>query len=223
MKHPLVFMPTLNLSNIAPSYYDRVVAMFLQSHQGRGHLIMPGPMPSPVAASYAVTKSHRDHPLHLLLTETTPKVLKAATIDVVVPCPRGVQDPAWSRLNRVYQKAPVRRVILTRQGPDHGLDTLDRAIDTLSTAIHTSIFLDVNSFGWDAVSHFVSRYPHVQIDGVSDQQLWKLLQLAEVLDRPVHLDDLRGHPKPIEPLPHYKISDPPAMNVHRVPFPVQYR
>lgn len=222
--HPLLFMPTLNLLKTAPLYHERLTTMFLKSHQGRGHLIMPAASTTdPVAASYAVIKPTLGHPLHLFLSEAVPKSLKASMIDVVVPCFRGVQDPAWIRLNRVYQKGPVRRIILTRQGLDHPLEAIDRTIDTLSTTLQTKIFLDVNSFGWDAVAHFVSRYSDLQVEGIEDAQLWRLLQLAEVLNRPVHLDDLRGKPILIEPLPHYKIVEPPPMNVHRIPFPVQYR
>ncbi len=223
MKNPLIFMPVLNLVNSAPSYHDHLTSMFLKSHQGRGHIIMPASPTNPAGFSYAVTQPNLDHPIHLYLTEIMPRNLKAAAVDIVVPCPRGVQDPAWNRLNRVYQRATVRRIILTRQGPEHRLDILDKAIDTLSSAIDTKIFLDWDSFGWDAIGHFLSRYPHVHIEGVPDDQLYTLMRLAEVLDRPIHLDDLRAHPKPIEPLFHHKIADPPAINVHRIPFPSQYR
>lgn len=223
MKSPLIFMPTLNLSQTPPAYQMALAIRHLKAYQGSGHLIIPAAIKDLNPGSYAVTRPATGHPLHLRLTDSMPKSPKASVVDLVVDCPKGVSDPAWSGLNRVYQKVPVRRLILTRQGLDHRLDILDRAIDTLVTAIQAKIFLDLPSFGWDAVAHFVSRYPDLQIEGVPDHQLWQLMHLAEVLERPLHLDDLSEHPRPILPLPHHKIPDPPVLSVHRIPFPVQYR
>lgn len=223
MKSPLIFMPILNLSQTPGVYQMPLATRFLKAYQGLGHIIMPEPLHDLQPVSYAITKPAPNHPLHLPLTDSMPRSIKASVIDLVVACPQGILDPAWHRINRVYQKVPVRRLILTRQGPDHRLDVLDRSIDALSSAIQSKFFLDLHSFGWDAVGHFVSRYPDLQIEGVSDRQLWHLMHLAEVLDRPLHLDDLSEHPRLIPSLPHHKVPDPPVVNVHRVPFPVQYR
>lgn len=223
MKSPLIFMPTLNLCQTPLVYQMRLAVRHLKAYQGKGHLIMPEPLKDLRPSSYAVTKPASGHPLHLPLTDSMPKSPKASVIDLVVACPQGIADPAWDRLNRVYQEVPVRRLILTRQGPDHRLDTLDRAIDTITSAMQAKIFLDLPSFGWDAVAHFVSRYPQLQIEGVPDHQLWQLMHLAEILERPLHLDDLSEHPRPIPPLPHHRVPDPAVLSVHRIPFPVQYR
>lgn len=222
MNEALLWIPTLDLSSVPAPYHEASAKMFLAAHHGRGHIISPDPLVIRVP-SLALTSPRPGFACHLISQSPIPDG-PLELIDVTISCPRGVQDPHLARLDQIFKKGPVRRVILTRQGPEQTLNVIAQALETLlDTFPEILIAIDVNSFGWDAVSHFAAEYPPILLDGIADSELWRLMDLAQVLQRPVWLDDFSHHPKPVPELPQYKIFDPPPVDVHRIPFSSRFR
>lgn len=224
MTAPLYWIPTLFLTNQWSSFHDPLAKMFLASHQGRGHIISPKPLGIKVP-SLALTQPHPGYIYHVNVTQAHPIPGAGMEVtDVVVPCPTGIADVSLRHLDTIYRHSVVRRITLTRQAARQPLFVLSRALDTvLQSFPHISIGIDVRSFGWDAAAHFAQEFPALRLEGIDDGQLWQLMQLGQVLGRPVWLDDFSRHPKVVPPLPQFKVSDPPPIDVHRIPFSSRFR
>jgi hypothetical protein len=221
---PLYWIPTLFLPEQSQPFYDPLVKMFLSAHQGRGHIVSPQPLGIQIP-SLALTQPQSGYVYHVNADRDQPPVKHRLEItDVVVSCPTGIEDASLARLDTIYRLSTIRRITLTRDTPRHPLFVLSQALDTvLQSFPQITIGIDVQSFGWDAAAHFAQKFPALQLDGIDDNQLWRLIQLGQVLGRPVWLDDFSRHPKPLPGLPQFKVSDPPPIDVHRIPFSSRFR
>ncbi len=224
MTKPLYWIPTLFLPNHWQPFYDPLAKMFLAAHQGRGHIVSPQPLGVQVP-SLALTQPQSGYVYHVNADrDQLPNRDRLGVTDVVVSCPTGIEDTSLALLNALYRYSTVRRITLTRDAPRHPLLALSRALDTILQSFpHISVGIDVETFGWDAAAHLAQQFPDLRLEGIDDNQLWQLMQLGQVLGRTVWLDDFSHHPKALPPLPQFKISDPPPIDVHRIPFSSRFR
>jgi hypothetical protein len=118
-----------------------------------------------------------------------PKKTRPLDVNVAVPVPNGALDPVLEVLESAKEAGPIRRLILSRPS-QMSLARIMMSVETLLDTITPNIWIDAASFGWHAVSYLVAANGHVQVHGVQDQDLWRLSQVAQDLNRPLVMQDL---------------------------------
>lgn len=203
MKSPLYWVPILHLDWPDPSFQRWRASRHLRAHGGVGHVVLPSPAGWPAESSY--------HPLpgvhwYCRRWEKVLKRAKPTAATVEIPLPMGLDDPAMALLDRVMASTPVQRLVLTRP-PSISLDRALIPLATLLDSITDNIWLDVGTWGWDAVSYLTAWDDRLQLIGLADTDLPQLLDLGHLVSRPPMLWDWSlGAPRPIPPLPHYGIT-----------------
>lgn len=214
---PLFWVPTLSLtaSSANARFLAPLALAFLASHRGRGHIVLDQDAPVPgqsvstrVPAAGRFWRSAGPLPF--------PPPAATAGVEVVLECPFVGKGPPLGEAG----PESVRRVIVVRR-PASGLAEIDRSVSRLLEALAggPDIWLDQPSFGFDALSYLADRYPALQIDNVGDGDLYDLLQLGELIDRPVWLWDFSGRPPlPLPAPPRYPLPDPPPVKADDLPI-----
>lgn len=200
MSQPLLWMPVLDGRGMSGPFLVWAADRFLRSHGGIGHIIA-----DQVGAwrSFETTKPVSAARWYLADDRTVPKKVKCQTITVEMPVPAGAGDRALDRLERAQAAGPVGRLVLVRPR-DLSLDRAATSIRTLGDTVSSPLWLDLKTFGWVAASYLLARDPALQVAGVEDDDLWRLLNLAEILHRPLVMRDLSGGPdRPVPSLPRF--------------------
>ena len=130
---------------------------------------------------------------------------------------QGADDPALKRLEAAKAAGPLRRVVLIRP-PASPLARLTVSIGTLDDMVDAPFWLDLQSFGWTALTYLLAWNPRLQAANVPDHQVWHLARLGEELGRPVVLDDLSGQPaQPFKDLVRFDEAKVPAKTFKSLP------
>jgi hypothetical protein len=213
MNQPLLWVPTLDLSNIPPAFRVWYADRFIKRHGGRGHIISPEPgpwdslellNPQPGTIWYCRQEQIRSqHPIPA-----------ATTLDM--PLPQGGADPVLRLLSHIQRHSPIRRLVVRRPS-GMPLDRVEMALTTLMESLSTVLWLDIPTFGWDAASYLIARHPGLELTGISDHQLAALVRLGTVLTRPVVLADFSPkRPLALRDLPHLAVLTPLRYDFHRL-------
>lgn len=200
MTQALIWMPVLDVANIPGPFFDWAADRFLKQHGGVGHIIADhiGPWPS-----FEVVKPTLDGHWYCRRIQTVTKKAKPQDITIELLVPQGAEDPALVLLDKVQKAGPIRRLVVKRP-TGLSLARCQVSLQTLSETITPELWLDVDSFGWDAVSFLCAGTPRFQISGVADYDLSQLSHLAALLERPLFMSDLSDRrPRPILGLPEY--------------------
>ncbi len=214
MSGPLCWLPTLDLSRVDASFAPWLAHRFLASHGGRGHIIAttPGPWPS-----QEVLQPANGGQWYCRGLTKVPKRAKPAGITAEISVPSGVDDPALGVLNHALETGPLVRLVARRP---QGM-TLHRAEMSLKTLLDTvidTIWLDQSSFGWNALSWLLASDPRFQPASIAAQDVWRLTQLAEQLDRRLVLRDFSGKPDVDLPgLDHFNPETPSPRALNSLP------
>ncbi|MCY0879132.1 MAG: hypothetical protein OWU84_09360 [Firmicutes bacterium] len=208
MTRPLLWIPTIDLSLIPPSFRSWQAQRFLNQHRGIGHVISPEPGPW---ASLEVLAPQEDQawycrpPYPRAVGQVCPPF---TTLEM--PVPQGGDDPALAVLSRIQEVSVIRRLVVRRPAT-MPLARAEVALTTLEESLEVDIWLDVETFGWDAVCYLTARHPRMQVAGVSDHALGELVRLGTVLSRPVWLADFSSNPPVgLKDVPHYAVPDASA-------------
>ncbi|PSR23626.1 MAG: hypothetical protein C7B45_02340 [Sulfobacillus acidophilus] len=199
MSQPLIWMPTLDLRQMPDPLATWTAKRFLQSHAGIGHIVASG---QSVIDGPSIEVSDPSPGLHWYCTQArkVPKKLRPLDVSVAVPVPTGALDPILHVLESAKAAGPIRRLVLYRP-PQIALSRIVVSINTLLDTITPSIWIDAASFGWNAVSYLIAASDQIQVHGVSDQDLWRLSQIAQWLNRRLVLQDLSPRPPRVLPPP----------------------
>lgn len=215
MNEPLLWMPTLDASVLPSAFQEWHIRRFLKRHAGYGHILTS--TSGPWASMESLTPQKGGH-WYCRTWVKIPAREKPLDATVELNVPLGIQDPALDLLNRVMEILPVRRLVLTRPST-LPLDRVLPSLHTLLESITASIWLDRESFGWDAVSYLAAWNPRLHIAGIGDEELAALTRLAEMLDRPVALSDF-GHDQPhlLQPAFAHAVSQDPPRALNSLPL-----
>lgn len=211
MTLPLLWMPTLDITRIPAPFQEWAVRRFLKSHGGRGHIIADA---VDIWPSLEVTQPARG--CHWYCKTAAKVAKKSQPIDVTVDImlPGGLGDPALRVLDAARAAGAIRRLVVSRP-PDMSLNRALTSFATLLDSVTPSVWADVQSFGWDAVSYLAAWDERIQISGVQDSDVCLLGRLSEISGRPLMLSDLSGEPPqaiPAAPLFADEKNVPRALN-----------
>lgn len=198
--NPLLWVPLFDGRGLTPPFLAWHAERFRRLHAGVGHIVadLPGPWPS-CAATAAATGAE----WHYTGARRLSKTVRPSAITVEIAVPTGVQDEALKVLERAQRIGSVSRIIFMRPNGSQ-LDRIATAISTVRDAWNASVWLDYASFGWDALSYLLARDAELEPIGVPDGELGRLVDLAELLGRPLLMTDFSGHPPhPIPALPNF--------------------
>lgn len=202
MSVPIVWFPRLRVDSASPQWALRLAESFWDRHEGYGHVVF-GESVSPRAirvppdrsAAFMVPEPGFRHRRR----DDSPKHIGwAGTVEwEVVDVTSAPGDPLENPLD-------CDRLVLHRR-PDLPLGRLESMLSDLLTEVPISrIWLDLTSTGWDAATWLLSRFPQVQLEGVADHELWRLMQIAQWLNRPLWLQDaVHPNPREIPQFPRY--------------------
>ncbi len=211
MSTPLCWLPTLDISNVDVSFGPWLAHRFLSSFRGRGHIISQSPGPWPSQETIQATSGGQWYCRGLT---KVPKRSKPIGITAEISVPTGLADPALDVLNHALQTGPLVRLVAIRPH-DLNLHQAETSLRTLLDTVIDTIWLDQQSFGWNALTWLIASDPRFQPAGISPQDVWRLSQLAEQLGRPLVLRDFSGKPDvPLPGLHHFspEQSVPRALN-----------
>ncbi|MCL5116853.1 MAG: hypothetical protein M1272_06860 [Firmicutes bacterium] len=190
MTAPLIWMPTLKVERVPPGFREWAIRRFLLQHGGLGHIIAPtlGLWPS-----LEVTEPQKGAHWYCRRAQKTSARTRPLDVTVEMPVPTHLNDPGLALLDQALAAGPLRRLVLTRP-MDAPLGRLVTSVDTLVDSISAPVWLDLATFGWDAVAFLMARDERLQVAGVDDAALEPLERLAEILHRTVMMADLSGAP-----------------------------
>lgn len=204
MTHPpLSWIPVLDLRQESlTSFALREAAVFYRAHQGRGHLLLGEPPPP--GTSYASWSCTRPLPGQTWRSpvQSWEGLPVAASLEIAGDhAPEPAQDCDLPAL--LTQNAACRLTVYRIPGTE--ADAVIRAVSQIRESHpQAALWLDLPSMGWDAAAYLLAVIPVLQLMNVPDRELSHLLDLAEILERPVQLHDFGGAaPLPVLPLPEY--------------------
>ncbi len=224
MRPVLIWMPEMEAKDYPSRFFPWMADRFVRRHGGIGHIVAerPGPWDS-----LEITNSQPGYDWYCAIQAKPPKIPakknSPGAISVNMMLPQGAQDPILDYLDRLQRLAPIRRLII-RRPQNFTIARAQMGLRTLYDALSAPIWLNLQSFGWDAVSFLCAADPAFQISGVPDHEVFILARLAEMVERPLVLADLSSKKaRPINPLPRYDDVKGAARVLKALPYWVRSR
>lgn len=224
MRSVLIWMPEIHARDYPSQFFPWVADRFLRGHGGIGHVVADRPGPW---GSLEITNSQSGRDWYCTIQAKPPKIPAkknspgAISVDMLLP--QGAQDPILDYLDQLKRLAPLRRLIIQRP-KNFTIARAQMSLRTLYDALSVPIWLDLQSFGWDAVSFLCAADPALQISGVPDHEAFILARLAEIVERPLVLSDLSSqNARTVNPLPRYDDEKGAARVLKALPYWVRSR
>lgn len=201
MNRALYWMPQCDLSSFPEAFRAWYGWRFLRAHGQRGHILTPSNEPWPSSETLVPVKGQV---WYARQWQKVPARIKPSAVTVEVPVPQGVSDAGLALLSCAQESFALRRIVLTRP-QNLTLERLETSVATLLESLGVAIWIDGQSFGSDAASYLLARYPSLQVTGISEEWLGRM---AEIADRPLYLFDYSdAEPVPIARPPRFPILE----------------
>lgn len=207
MSAPLLWVPIFDAQGPSEAFWEWKATRFVSSHGGIAHVIADriGDWPS-METHVPVNGAH----WYWVAGTQLPKRVRPQDAAVEIQLPVGT-GPDLEQLEKIASQVTIRRLVVRRPAAV-SLGRIRRGLLTLGEALKTDLWLHLDSFGWEAASYLLAAQPDLQLWGVSDPDLWKLVRLSALTQRPLLQADFSGRPpRPLRPLPRYddeKGADP---------------
>ena len=203
MSHAILWVPCLRMNTPNPGYADRVIRLFLMSHHDRGHIFFETDAVRPAPSSSALVPSP-GCVWHILADTTTVDLTALQTFAGSIEMTVLPEELPMELLKTVISATKLKRLILLRQR-HLSLAKFVASIEHIRTRFpELELWVDQPTTGWEALAYLLAIFPGLQPFWVQDDDLDKLLNIGEKLEREVFLADFSGRPPlKIPYLPHY--------------------
>lgn len=211
MSRALYWMPQCDVSPFPEAFRAWYGHRFLAAHGQRGHILTPS---AEAWSSSETLVPIKGQVWYVRQWQKVTARSKPRAVTVEIPVPQGVTDPGLALLSRAQESYPLNRIVLTRP-QNLTLDRMETSIATLLESLSAIVWLDGESFGADAASYLLVKYPSLQVSRVSEEWLGRI---GEIADRPLYLFDYsEAAPVPIPRPPHFPVLDDEPSGAYMLP------
>lgn len=211
----ILWVPCLKMDSHDPPYADRMIRLFLLSHQERGHVLFQTetPRPAPSCSAIMPIPGCTWH----ITPGTVPDLATLNAFDGFIEMTAPSDDIPFDLVDQLWPGPKLTRFILIRPA-HHRLANLVNSIEKMRSRFPgLGLWIDQPTVGWDALAYLLAVFPGLHPVRIQDDELDRLLNIGQKLEREVFLADFSGLPPIKIPfLPRY--APDPARHWRRVPI-----